>query len=167
MMSIKDKRNGENMTPPKIIIADDKYINIELLHMRLQSVGLDQFCVFCQDGQVVVDEIKKIVNEALLKAKYFPVTPIAILILDVNMPIKSGPEALKDILQFYDSIVVPEGMIKNNFVKLPHIIMMSSQFQTKFKETSSESRHDEFFTSPLGKVEVARIIQLYNIFTTK
>lgn len=40
MMSLKNQR-GENINLPRIVIADDKYLNVELLHMKFQSVGLD------------------------------------------------------------------------------------------------------------------------------
>lgn len=56
--------------------------------MKFKAEQLDKFCVWCPDGQVVVDECKKIINQTLLVARKFPVQPIAILLLDVNMPLK-------------------------------------------------------------------------------
>jgi hypothetical protein len=41
MMSIKNARCNDNQVPPKIIIADDKFINIEHIKLKLSSIGLD------------------------------------------------------------------------------------------------------------------------------
>jgi hypothetical protein len=35
MMSLKNSRYGDNQVPPKIIIAEDKYLNIVLLKQKL------------------------------------------------------------------------------------------------------------------------------------
>lgn len=162
MMSLKNQRNGDNINPPKIVVADDKYLNIELLHMKFKSVALDPFAVFCQDGQVAINECIKIVNESLLTAKFFPVTPIAILILDINMPVKTGVQALTEIMDYYDKLQVPSGIDAHNFIKKPHLIMMSSYRQPQISNIIQDKGVKDFFQSPLGKIEVNRIIQIYS-----
>jgi len=54
--------------------------------------------------------VKEFVNSALLEAKVFPVKPISIVILDINMPHKNGVEALLEIIEFYDNLVVPDAI---------------------------------------------------------
>ena len=57
-----------------------------------------------------MDSVKEIVNKALVEAKEFPVTPIAIMLFDINMPKKNGIIALQEVLEFYDCLVVPDGV---------------------------------------------------------
>ena len=41
MMSIKEKRFGETHHYPRIVVADDKFINTEILKMMFNKVGFD------------------------------------------------------------------------------------------------------------------------------
>lgn len=86
MMSLKNSRFNDNCAQPQIVVADDKYINTSLLQLKFQQVQIFNFTHFCGDGKAAVNTVESIVNKALLKAKTFPVKPISIILLDINMP---------------------------------------------------------------------------------
>lgn len=101
MMSNKSKRDAGNHFASKIIVANDQYIQVADLRAKFDKAGLSQFTEYCIDGNEAVEKTKSIVNQVLLKEKFFPVQPISLVILDINMPRKNGIQALDEILEFY------------------------------------------------------------------
>jgi hypothetical protein len=57
--------------------------------------------------------------------------PVAILILDINMPKKNGIKALEEIIQYYDSLEAPEGLKRDSWIIYPKVIMMSGYVPPK------------------------------------
>jgi DNA-binding NarL/FixJ family response regulator len=91
------------------------------------------------------------VNKALVEAKDFPVMPISILLFDINMPKKNGIDSLVEVLDFYENLKVPEGVPKENFIKKPYVIMMSSFSIPSIIKHAKEKGASQYFSSPLCK----------------
>ncbi len=126
MMSIKESRDGGNRHASKIIVANDQYIQVADLKCKFDKAGLGAFTEYCIDGNEAVEKTISLVNSALLKEKFFPIQPVSLLILDVNMPRKNGMQALEEIQNFYHYLVIPEGVERNNYCLKPTVIMNSS-----------------------------------------
>ena len=80
---------------------------------------------WCENGLVAVEKVRKIVNETLLNSKTFPVLPIAVIILDMNMPKKNGLKALEEIMICYKGLWGPQGMKRESWITYPKVIIMS------------------------------------------
>ena len=75
-----------------ILVADDQAINLAVIkqHLRkLDFMGISQFAV---DGQECIDSAKEIFEYQLSKMKpgQKSIRPIAIMLLDMQMPKKTG-----------------------------------------------------------------------------
>lgn len=71
--------------------ADDQLINLEVLKTQLIEIGLHSKCTYCIDGQVVIDEVKRILEEDILETSEGDVIrPIDFMLLDFQMPKKNG-----------------------------------------------------------------------------
>lgn len=47
----------------KIIAADDQLINLEVLKFQMSEIGIAEKCLYCVDGQSVIDKTKSILQE--------------------------------------------------------------------------------------------------------
>jgi CheY-like chemotaxis protein len=75
----------------RIVAADDQLINLEVLKTQLTEIGLHSKCTYCIDGQVVIDEVKRILDEEILETSEGDVIrPIDFMLLDFQMPKKNG-----------------------------------------------------------------------------
>ena len=94
-----------------IIVAEDQKVNLDALQMNINAIGLDKKCEYCIDGRETLEVAKQILEEALLKPSDERVRPIAMMLLDLQMPYKSGIEVVKEIQKFYakhkDRLVEP------------------------------------------------------------
>ena len=66
----------------KIIVADDQEIMIESLKSSIKNLGLIEQAEFYQNGQQVIDRVKQLTQNALKEAKFFPICPVRVLLLD-------------------------------------------------------------------------------------
>lgn len=112
---------------------------------------------------MAIEKTVKAVNEVLThNPTKFPVQPVALVILDVNMPNKNGLDAFKEINKFYEQITFPLGMKKiEEFVKKPRFIMMSGFKGTELDRLLKQLQADEFVSNPLDDYGYRRIVQLY------
>ena len=83
----------------KIIIADDQHINIEVLQQHFESLDVLERCEFFYNGQVTIDRTIELVRDAIA---YCPdgstkLRPIAIMLLDFQMPTKNGIEVVNEV----------------------------------------------------------------------
>ena len=71
--------------------------------MTFGDLGISDKLTIFSDGKNVVDHFKEILddiaNQAVVERK--PIQPVSLLLLDINMPIKSGLEAIIDIKEKY------------------------------------------------------------------
>ena len=88
----------------KIVIADDQHINAEVLKLHLDELGiLEEQCTFLCDGQATIDYVIEFVEEAIVDypEESGTVWPIALLILDFQMPFKNGIQVVQELRKFY------------------------------------------------------------------
>ena len=82
-----------------IICADDIYYNLEALRLVFKNLGLLDYCHFVNDGKQVVDCCIKNVEESEEGAE-----TVTIVIVDYEMPMMTGLEAIKEIQAFYSLV---------------------------------------------------------------
>ena len=104
--------------------------------------------------------MKYLVNQALLNPRCFPVYPVAIILLDINMPKKNAFICLDEIKKFYDQLEIPKNINSSeDFIKRPEILIMSGSTQL-FKLLEGKGIN-HFFKSPLEQSSINKIFALY------
>ena len=83
---VSSQSSGELSKPVKVILADDDAEDQELFQDALQRTGTNAEVTVVSNGQELVDNLKDPKQE----------NP-DIIFLDINMPIKDGKQALKEI----------------------------------------------------------------------
>lgn len=74
----------------KVMLADDKEESLEILRLFLESLSTFKVVGVCNDGEELVAEI-------MIKKP-------DLLLVDINMPMKSGMSAVKECLSFYPDL---------------------------------------------------------------
>ena len=100
-----DQMNKQNTCDPvgnrnKIIIADDQKINLEAIRMNLESIGITENLCFCSDGQAAIEIALSLLNNAINEFKGKRLRPIRALLLDVQMPLKTGIQVVEAIKSY-------------------------------------------------------------------
>ena len=75
------------------MVADDQHINLEVLKQHMRAIGIEDKVVYFFNGQQVVDAVKRALTVSLLKndkACEVTITPVSLLLLDFQMPLKNG-----------------------------------------------------------------------------
>jgi CheY-like chemotaxis protein len=76
-----------------IVVADDQHINIEILKQHTLKLRVIDQTIFCVNGQQVIDCVDKLVRKSIDNidlSQSKSLTPVSILLLDFQMPIKTG-----------------------------------------------------------------------------
>lgn len=93
----------DSIEPMRILVVDDSAMNRKLLVRLLQNRG--HTCVQAENGELAVEEVRKAMTTKL---------PFHCILCDHEMPVKSGPEAAKEIRSLgCDSFIV--GITGNLF----------------------------------------------------
>ena len=103
-----------------------------------------------------------------------PIQPVALLILDICMPILDGMETVKRVKekfrQFNEEICkklvlkLPSASKKNQIVIRPLIIHLS-QFDDNFQSfIKEEERADLYISKPVKKQELVSVLKLLRLF---
>ncbi len=65
-------------------------------------MGIFDLTEFCIDGQKTIDLVKKQLDDALLNPKEgLVINPIALILLDFQMPLKNGIQVVQEIRKYY------------------------------------------------------------------
>ena len=65
-------------------------------------MGIFDLTEFCIDGQKTIDLVKKQLDDALLNPKEgLVIKPIALILLDFQMPLKNGIQVVQEIRKYY------------------------------------------------------------------
>ena len=75
-------------------MAEDDAMMQENLKYSFEKKDMLDITEFYADGEMAIDRVKKLTLETLQKAKYFPICPVRILLLDFQMPRKNGLEVV-------------------------------------------------------------------------
>ena len=81
----------------RIIVAEDQKINLDALQMNIKDVGIDSKCLYCNDGQKTLKVALEILEDALKMPSTDTVRPIAMMILDLQMPYKNGIQIVQEM----------------------------------------------------------------------
>lgn len=119
----------------KIIVADDYKSNRILVLEILRSLGHD--CIEAENGQQALEALEK--ND-----------DIDLLLMDIEMPIMSGFEAMKHIRE---KLIYP----KNN---IP-IIALTAHNPGMFIEECSESGFNQMLVKPYSISRIAELLEIY------
>ena len=86
-----------------VVYADDQFVNQQAMKMNFQDIGLQDKLVLFSDGKEVVQYFDKILTTELAKTNsHLPTQPVALLLLDINMPMLDGKETMKLIKQKFE-----------------------------------------------------------------
>jgi len=119
----------------KIIVADDYRSNRILVLEILRSLGHD--CIEAENGQQALDALEK--ND-----------DVDLLLMDIEMPVMSGFEAMKHIRE---KLVYP----KNN---IP-IIALTAHNPGMFIEECSETGFNQMLVKPYSIGKIAELLETY------
>ena len=89
------------MIEGQIIVAEDQKVNLDALQMKINAVGINVNCEYCIDGQETLQVALDILEDTLKEQSNERVRPIAMMLLDLQMPFKSGIDVVKEMQKFY------------------------------------------------------------------
>lgn len=157
----------------KIIIAEDQLINVTVLKQQLQAMNLLDQCIFCFDGaeafDVCVDTIKEAVSKCADRSHVEFVKPIALLMLDFQMPKMNGIQLLEKLKLFYkhfdtSSVIGCKGKTSKfrKVLKLeePTYVFLTAYSSNQFKQHIQSLGVDLQFEKPLQLEQLRRIVQI-------
>ena len=105
----------------RIIVADDAYINLELIKLNLAEVGVKENVTYCSDGSIAIEAALGYLNlnSGLNEMNARPIRPVALMLLDFQMPMKTGLQVIEQIRSFCethkDKIISPKFVILTAF----------------------------------------------------
>ena len=75
-----------------ILIAEDQLVNIEVMRMHLDEMGLTSRSEFCFNGREALQSAEQKLNEAvgLAGSTQQRIKPISLMLLDFQMPVMNG-----------------------------------------------------------------------------
>lgn len=123
-------------TRDAIIIADDQAICLETIRTSLVKTGLQSQCTYLQSGSDAITTAIQLVKTKIeylddfsqssgqLKIK---TRPIALMILDMQMPGATGIEVIKRLKQVYDHF----QMRSNHLVLIEPVFVIMTAFNTQ------------------------------------
>ena len=90
-----------------IIVADDQFVIRQCLEVYFDDVVLSDRILFCKNGQEVVELVKGFLKQLTTSDPTLDtqtkVRPISLILMDINMPFKSGLEAKKEVCELYEN----------------------------------------------------------------
>lgn len=117
----KDLKPVDNVSIPRVMVADDVRINRQLISVIFQQMGIS--CTLCEDGQ---DCLSRCLT-----------TKFSLIFMDMIMPKMGGIETTK---------LVRKGLNKNT-----PIVFVSANVQAKAIESCLKAGGSSFLTKPISK----------------
>ena len=144
----------------KIIYADDEYINQQTMVTNLKEIGIDEKLTLFHNGQEVVDYFQELLRLHSNESNDVQTQPIALLFLDINMPLVDGFETSARVKQLF------ELHNQENEIKLlrPMICFLSHLDPENMTHFITEQEKPEiYFEKPVSKDELASLATLINL----
>ena len=136
----------------KIFIADDQHINIEVLKEHFDHFELQPNCEFFFDGQQITNRTQECVKDAVCyaSADTKELRPIALILLDFQMPNKTGLQAVTEIKKFYAATNL-ELEIKGTELKViePLFVFLTSYSTPNFKRLLKDIGVEHCYEKPI------------------
>ena len=101
------KESGSiNQKDGMVMFADDQFVVRQIMQVFFDEIGILDRVIFCKNGEEVVEYFKEFFNglrtENLRSSKPDRQRPVTLLLMDINMPYKSGLEARKEVCEMFD-----------------------------------------------------------------
>ncbi len=119
----------------KVLIAEDHQVNQQLISMLLELRGIE--FEFANNGQEAVD--------------LFHSSKYDMILMDINMPIKNGKDATKEIIELEN---------KNNLKHTPIVALTANAIETDREETM-QIGFDAYLLKPLDEIKLDEIFTKY------
>ena len=126
----------------KILLADDQDFNLVAINQAIESLKIPLEVVCVADGQSAIDEVEK--NDK----KTF-----ALILLDHNMPQKTGLQVLEAISKIYEDANTP----------LPRTVFLSAFIDDELKRKGKAAGVHDFVEKPLTNKRLRAICEEINI----
>ena len=150
-----------------IVCADDEYYNNEALRLVFQSLGLLEFCQFKSNGKEVVDLCKEIIFNGFNG----PQKQVLIVMVDFEMPIMTGLQAIKELkaiyrISYHNEFFAPangdEAQLPNPnqhcLLPMPKCVMFSAHIRKGFSEFLKNEGVDYIIDKPPNQEEIFKIL---------
>jgi len=106
-------------------VADDQMINLEAIKLNLESIGITRNVSYCSDGLIASDTAIELLKAAKAKFSGEKLRPIAAMLLDIQMPMKSGLRVVEEVRAFCEE--------NSDKLHQPTFIFLSSYITPDFK----------------------------------
>ena len=143
------------------------------MKLNCHDIGITDRLVMCSNGQEVVDYFDRLLDDVKESQgdRMTPFQPVALLLLDINMPILGGMEALKIIKSKYQRMnsaldLGDTGRQDGNPLLLRPVICYLSQYSqgTMMQFLTEEEHADCYLEKPLPFNELKSLLRLLNIY---
>ena len=138
----------------RIIVADDAYINLELIKLNLAEVGVKENVTYCSDGSIAIEAALGYLNAGLNKMNARPIRPVALMLLDFQMPMKTGLQVIEQIRSFCETH-------KDKIIS-PKFVILTAFASKTFKDYLSSIGVDCCFEKPMKKPDLRILLHTLN-----
>ena len=135
----------------QIIIAEDQKVNLDALQMTIDRVGIDSKCEYCIDGRDTLQVALGILEEALQRPMFDRERPIALMLLDLQMPYMTGMEVVKEMQKFY-------SLHKDRLVE-PMYVFLTAFTTPNFKKYVSGLGVNHCYEKPLSEDQLLTLVE--------
>ena len=87
-----------------IVVVDDQYVSLQSVMLKVEDLGITNKLVMLSNGQEACDFFEGALKETENLGNSASEQPVCLLLIDINMPIMTGMEAVKIIRHRYESL---------------------------------------------------------------
>ena len=140
----------------KIIAADDQNINIEVLKTDFAELNLSDQVEFASNGQQVIDLVKETFEACAAKitSNTELIKPIDLLLIDFQMPFKTGLQVIEEIKQYYKTQSLGYE------VEEPIFVLMSAYATPAFRKHALGNGVTHVYEKPLEIDQLKALVDL-------
>ena len=102
---VKQAGIEKNTKNSMLIFADDQFVVRQAMQVYFDELGILNRVMFCRNGEEVVQFFKNFFKELQANTGDLPhqtLQPVTLLLMDINMPIKNGLEATREVKELFD-----------------------------------------------------------------
>jgi len=135
-------------------VADDQKINLELVKLNLSEVGITENVTYCSDGNIAVDVAMGLFQKAMVGNKTFPVKPIPLMLLDFQMPMKTGLQVIEHLRKFCEK--------NTSKIIEPKFVIVTAFVTPVFKQHLASKNIDCCLEKPIKPADLRKLLQSLN-----
>ena len=137
--------------PGRIIVAEDLNINLEILTFFMNELGIREYCDFCTNGQLAIDKVKSLVDNALETGETD--RPICLMLLDMEMPQKNGMQVVDEVREYYQLQCLRREL------KEPEFVFVTAFKSQHFASYLEKLNITQFYEKPMMQEQLKSIIE--------